>query len=168
MEVASNLLFSLLLEGNFERHWFLEQADFVNFLTHPLKTCLGIPFMKPFLIHPGKLDRSMSSPAHVPSLTSNHSPSCSLFTLFTFISHLLLQIAKHLSSSGSLHYLQLLPETVFPQLLASLPHFYPSALGLNVSFSKRISLGLLRLRNYTFYFYHSNSYLKTLNSVKEK
>lgn len=65
VEVASNLLFSLLLEGNFARHWFLEQADFVNFLTHPLKTCLGIPFMKPFLIHPGKLDPfSLLSPLY--------------------------------------------------------------------------------------------------------
>ena len=34
---GSNLCFWLFLEGSFERHWFLEQAEFINVFTHPLK-----------------------------------------------------------------------------------------------------------------------------------
>lgn len=82
----------------------------------------------------------MSHSAPLPNFTSNYSPSCSLFTFFTFISSLLLQIVKYSSNSEPLHLLWPLPKTLFPQLPANLPHFHPSVLCLNVSSSERPTL----------------------------
>lgn len=94
----------------------------------------------------------MSHSASLPNLTSNYSPSCSLFTFLTFISYLLFQIAKYSSNSKTLHLLWPLSETLFPQLPVNLPHFHHPALCLNISSSERPKLRSFQTQTLHFTF----------------